>query len=98
MRVVYSLKSRDLNGVAAEAAWAESMGLRRNRCQRNRPRSVSAASGCRHYHQSCHPGNPRCHSIPPFAHGAGLYGPRSARFQRWQVSASVWETQVKGTH
>ena len=26
MRVVYSLKSRDLNGVAAEAAWAESIG------------------------------------------------------------------------
>jgi probable F420-dependent oxidoreductase len=26
MRVVYSLKSRDLNAVAAEAAWAESMG------------------------------------------------------------------------
>ena len=26
MRVVYSLRSRDLNAVAAEAAWAESMG------------------------------------------------------------------------
>ena len=26
MRVVYSLRSRDLNAVAAEAAWAEAMG------------------------------------------------------------------------
>ncbi len=26
MRVVYSLRSRDFDGVAAEAAWAESMG------------------------------------------------------------------------
>ena len=26
MRVIYSLRSKDLNAVAAEAAWAESMG------------------------------------------------------------------------
>ena len=42
MRVIYSLRSKDLNAVAAEAAWAEVHGVRRRLQQRDRPRPFPA--------------------------------------------------------
>ena len=97
MRVVYSLKSRDFDGVAAEAAWAESMGLRRRVHQRDRARFIPAAGRGRHVHQPGHAGNPRGDRLPALAHGGGLHCPRPAGRQQRPVPPGTGHAG-EGTH
>ena len=90
MRVVYSLRSRDLNAVAAEAAWAESMGydgVSTNETAHD-PFLPLAVAG--DIDQSRDPGNTRGNRFSALSHGGWPTRRETSRTTAAGGSASVW--------